>query len=366
MVRKEKYMNWINGFAESSFKLYAGNTIDAFQPLDFFHFYPLWYDLWVERFMRVMDVLDCENKTYQELKHLLPGPSAMRAIIQKIIPTLKGVHPEHTKNFIRMANFFARMLIEACPADPFGNTTNPLHTYAEINLLIQNTPWTEGSPEIAKQLGKLITAAGSLVHGLYNDVVTDFGWDAYGPYSLFTPGKKHQLIIRHFPDLNPSGIWDKIFHTPIHDLKIYQFYEDVEWELAYLGCHTVLKSGNPISGLRHFALEIDGSFVGSHTLPGITHELSDKAENIYKEIRKKDFEQLKEMVMVQECYQLKKMFEAAYMNWLPTHKMFERIKNTPLVTGILPLGKMMTDFEEYKEEFGINSFKKAIENETIK
>jgi hypothetical protein len=97
--------NWIRDFAQASFKLYSGNTVDAFQPLDFFHFYPLWYDLWVNIFMSVMDVLQCDYKSYQELKHLLPVPSSMRAILQKLIPTFAGMDPIHAKNFGRMANF---------------------------------------------------------------------------------------------------------------------------------------------------------------------------------------------------------------------------------------------------------------------
>lgn len=353
-------MNWIKDFAKASFKLYAGNTIDAFQPLDFFHFYPLWYDLWVKRFMSVMDVLGCDYKPYSELKHLLPGPSSMRAIIQKVIPTLAGVGPENKNNFARMANFFARMLKESCSEDPFGLTHNPAHSRQELNQTTESVPWLKADPTTAKKLGQLIAAAGSLVHGLYNDVVTDFGWDAYGPYDFRTPEQNFQVIIRHFPDLAPKDLWPEKFLTPAVDLKIYQFYENTQWELAFLGCHTVLKSGNPISGLRYFAVSINNQFVEPVVLDALIGEFSDKAVELYQEIRKKEFEGLKAMVMLQECYQLKKMFEAAYMNWLPTAEMKARIRGKPLATGILPFGRLMTDIEEYKELFHLNSFEKLL------
>lgn len=353
-------MNWIKDFAKASFKLYAGNTIDAFQPLDFFHFYPLWYDLWVKRFMSVMDVLGCDYQPYSELKHLLPGPSSMRAIIQKIIPTLAGVDPTNKNNFVRMADFFARMLKESCAEDAFGLTHNPVHSRQELNQITESVPWLKADPMTAKKLGQLIAAAGSLVHGLYNDVVTDFGWDAYGPYDFRTPEQNFQAIIRHFRDLAPKDLWPMEFLTPVKDLKIYQFYENTAWELAYLGCHTVLKSGNPISGLKYFAISVNNQFVEPVLIDTLVGEFSDRAVQLYQEIRKKGFEELKAMVMLQECYQLKKMFEAAYMNWRPTAEMKARTKGKPLATGILPLGRLMTDVAEYQELFHLNSFEKLL------
>ena len=310
--------------------------------------------------MSVMDVLELDHKSYQEVKNLLPVPSSMRAILQKIIPTLAGVDNAHSKNFVRMANFFARMLKESCHEDPFGFSHNPIHSRRELNQIIKEIAWHAGNPESAKNLGRLITAAGSLVHGLYNDVVTDFGWEAYGPYNINLPNENYQLIIRHFPDLAPNELWADKFLTPIKDLKIYQFYTNTEWELAFLGCHTVLKSGNPITGLSYFAVSVNGHFVKPEALPPIINELSEKAVEIYKEIRGKNFEQLKEMVIFQECYQLKKMFEAAYMNWQPTEKMLSLTKDKPLTSGLLPFGKLMTSQEEYEELFHLNKFNEEI------
>jgi len=284
----------------------------------------------------------------------------MRAILQKIIPTLAGVKPENAKNFTRAANFFARMLMESCPEDAFGNTHNPLHSREEINKLIQTIPWQEANPEIAKNLGKLITAAGSLVHGLYNDVVTDFGWDAYGPYNISVPGKNYQVIIRHFPDLAPLDLWPERSLTPLQDLKILQFYENTEWELAFLGCHTVLKSGDPIAGLKNYAVVANGKYLKPEAITPIVNELAEKASGLYKHLRTTNFEELKEMVMLQECYQLIKIFAAAYMNWLPTDELNARIKGKQLLKNILPHGKLMVDLEEYKELFHLNSFASAL------
>lgn len=350
-------MNWLEEYAKGSFSLYAGNTISGFQPLDFFHFYGIWYDLWLERIVVAMDKIKAEDRTYDELKNVLPTPSNLRALIQKAIPAYIGSGRNKNNLYKTYTNFIARMLMEACPADPFGKSSTPLHTDSELKRIIENTQWQGGTPEEARALGKLVTAAGSLVHGLYNDVVTDFGWDTYGPYpGQEKGGQKFTLMIRNFPDLKPAGIWSEEFLAPIKNLKIYQLYQDVEWSVGFVGCHTLVKSGDPIRGLKYFSVVADEKVLDQKNIGGLAMELAQKAEKIYKEIRKKDFEALKQMVMLQECYQLKGLFDLANMDWKPTVEMLESVKGKPLLQGILPQDVMMTSLEEYKEVFHFKEF----------
>src|SRR3990167_8388075 len=229
MRSQEKYMTWIKDFAKASYGIYAGNTIDAFQPLDFFHFFGLWYDLWLIEVLKAFDKLDVDKKHYKDLKHLLPMPSNMRAILIKAIPSYVGAGKKNKEVYRRFTNFKARMLQEACIEDPFGKYSTPLHRREEVE-------------EIKK----------------------------------------------------------------------------------------------------------------------ITFHLATKAESLYKEIRKKDFDELKLMVMWQECYQLKALLEAAGMDWRPTAEMLDAIKNQPLQTGVLPHGVMMTSLDQYMKEFHLETFEKEV------
>lgn len=349
-------MSWLKSFAHGSFSLFAGNSVDAFQPLDFYHFYPLWYDLWIDRIDEALTQLNADEKTFQELHHLLPVPSNIRAILQKIVPSYRGFvrkNPEQTK---RVTEFFARMLSESCPTDPFGESSTPLHSDEEVKAILEQTEWQDGTPEHARMLGKLLTASASLVHGLYNDLVTDFGWDAYGPYRAIKDGKEHTLLIRHFPDLRPSDLWSSEFLAPVRELKIIALYEDVKWRIACVGCHTLLESGNPITGLREFAVEADGRVVSPSEIQSLIETIAVRAESLYRSIREKPFEEIKKMVILQECYQTKKLFEAAGMNWLPTDEMLIRVKDKPLLSGLVPEGKIMTSVEQYEREFGFHEF----------
>lgn len=349
-------MSWLNEFAKGIFGIYSGNTLEAFQPLDFFHFYPMWYDLWIERIDEAIKKLKLEQKAYEELKHLLPVPSNKRAIIQKIIPSYRAFKIKDREKVKRVTNFFARMLMEACPDDPFAQRYNRIHSSRHLDEMYGRLNWNQADENVARKSGRLLTAAASLVHGLYNDLVTDFGWDTYGPYQ----NERQTLLIRHFPDLQPKELWSNTFLASIKELTVYGLYEGVEWEISAVGCHTLVKGGNPIAGLKKYVVLADGRELSLGEIEKLIIELASKAELIYKEIRRLDFEQLKEKVMFQECYQLKKMFDQAGMDWKPTMRMFERIKNRPLLNDLLPRGRMMNDVQEFKQTFGFDEFEREV------
>lgn len=353
-------MPWIRQFAKGSFGVFSGNTIENFQPIDFYHFFPLWYDVWIKQIVRVIQKLKLEDKSFEEVRHLLPTPSNLRAILVKIIPTYQRYQEQDREACKLVTNFFARMLLESCPKDPFAISSNPYHSDSEISSLMRGIKWQETDVQQARKIGQLVTAAGSLVHGLYNDIVTDFGWDTYGPYDVTLNEMPHSLLIRHFPNLSPTELWPSKYQSSAKELVIYALYQDVEWKISGVGCHTVNTSGNPVQGMRKFAVLVDKKYVSVGDIDKMVITLSLKAEGIYKEIKKMDFEMLKAKVMLQECYQLKKMFDEADIDWRPTGEMVARIKNKSLLSGLLPHGKMMSSFDEYVETFYIKEFARDV------
>ncbi len=133
----------------------------------------------------------------------------------------------------------------------------------------------------------------------------------------------------------------------------------------FSSCHTINKSGIPVQGMRKFAATADGKYLSTDEIQNLVNELSQKAEAIYQEIRKMDFEHLKSKVMLQECYQLKIMFDFTGIDWQPTEEMKNRIEGKSLLDGILPRGKMITDIDEYKELFGIKLFAQEVLGEQV-
>ncbi|MBU1037369.1 hypothetical protein KKF32_05115 [Patescibacteria group bacterium] len=358
-------MSWIKPFSKATFKVFAGQVLEGFQPIDFFHFFPLWHDLWVAKITEIIKKLNLGNKHFKDIKYLLPPPSNIRAILLKLIASYHASSIKNKNEYKLVANFFAKILQESCTNDPFSLTSNPYHSKEEIRDLVQTIPWKEADTTIARKIGQLITAVGSLVHGQYNDVVTDLGWETYGPYQIQHLKQNYTLLIRHFPNLAPKELWPQKYLASAKELIIYALYQDVKWEIYVVGCHTVSKKGNPVTGMKKYAVIADDKTVSQEKMIEFIKESSNKAEAVYQEIKGMDFEQLKLMVMTQECYQLKLLFDKADINWKPTKEMLERIKNKPLLKNIFPHGKFIETADEFMKIFGVKKFAKEVLQEKI-
>lgn len=352
-------MSWIKSHARGSFALYAGNVIAAFQPLDFYHFFPLWYEKWVERMARAIRVLELETKKYHEIRHLLPCPSGIRGVLTKIIPAYLGSERKNPGDFQTVANFLATMLQQACPDDPFAQRANPFHSPQQIEELMSTVFWQPATPNTARAQGRLVAAAGSLMHGLYNDVVTDYAWDGYGPYKVQYQGEEYTLLIRHFPDMQPRELWPVSVMPKCKEIVIYSLYQEVEWEIAALGCHTVTKSGNPVEGMRYHAVMIDGQAVSNERLDNLIAQLAEKAEKVYRKIRTLDDVSLKQKVMLQECYPLKNMLKQAGIEWRPTSDMLHACRQ-PLKSNFIPCDELIDSIERYEELLGLRVFAEEV------
>jgi len=188
-------------------------------------------------------------------------------------------------------------------------------------------------------------------------LVTDMGWDAYGPYQIGEYG----LLIRDFPDLQPLVLWDENLASIKH-LEIYAIYEQVEWKIAGVGCHTMLISGNPIQGLKKYCVKADGKVLTEPQIDELITEFAIKSEALYRNIRLMDFEQLKQKIVWQELYQLKNLMEAAGLNWEPDEILMKLIKNQPLLKNIFPHGRLINTVREFKTIFGFEKFEKELKN----
>jgi len=354
-------MHWIKRFSKGYYSLFGGNSFEAFQPLDFYHFNPLWYDLWISGVAKAIKKLGLEDKKFSEFEDLIPVPSNTRTILAKLITAY--VHCNSSKkagDFKTVSNLLARTLIEKCPDDPFSENSNPCHDAKEIKKIVGSAAWKDSSIDDAKNIGRLITSAGSLVHGLYNDVVTDFAWEVYGPYKVRYKNSDYTLLIRHFTNLKPSELWPARYMSSVDDIKIYSLYQNIHWEIKAVGCHTISSKGSPVESLKKHSIVVDGRQIGNKKRDKLIEELSHKARDIYRQIKKMNIEQIKYKVLLQECYQLKKLFDAAQMSWKPTNEIIKRVKNKPIPTNFLPHGVVIKNVKDYEKIFGIDTFYKEV------
>lgn len=351
-----RYPKWIDEWSKASYQLVEGNVIEAFQPLDFYHFFPLWYDLFFEKVGESIDKARAKTASTQELLPYMPVPSSVRAILQRFIAMLRFYEgdPQVAKKIIE---FLDEVLNLQCQRDPYGMKENITHTETQLDAILAEKPWQPATLETSREIGRLFAGATSLAHGLYNDVVTDNAIDIYGPYKISDKNGEGIMIIRHFPNLQTEELWPDNRSFPVRELKIYQIYNpEIKIRIPWIGVH-IITTGNPVELLRSYAIEVDGKPLNDlGSIQELTATSVSSATAIYQKVKALDFESLKKKVIEQENFQLIKLFSFVEMDWRPSQEMLERVKDKPLLQNLFITGRIMT-FEEYEEQFGINKLK---------
>lgn len=359
MKQNNQANDWIEDWAKASYQLVEGNVLEAFAPIDFYHFYPLFFDLWFAKIFHAIKLIEQKQIPREDVLKSLPVPSSIRGIIFKLIAVLPYIEIDPTI-VKKVLKFFFDVLDEVNITDPFATSENLVHDEWELGKIINDSAWEPANPEIAKKIARLYTSCLSLCHGLYNDITTDNAIDIYAPYPVKYQGKNYSLVIRHFPDLKTSELWGKDDTQPVEELIFYQLYHPVTIKIPWLGCHMMME-GSPIELLQEYAIIADGDKLNEKGISDLTEKIVAKTIAIYEKVKSMDFEGLKRKVIEQENYQLINLFKLVGMDWQPEQNMFEAVNNKPLTKGLFILGKILT-FEEYKQQFGINKLKKIYQD----
>ncbi|MEW6407512.1 MAG: hypothetical protein AB1465_02370 [Patescibacteria group bacterium] len=356
------YQKWIDQYARASYQLFSGNVLEAFQPLDFYHFFPLWYDLWLDKIYVAIQKIKKEETSLNKIVKYFPPPTSVRSFFKKIVSSFPHLSRQEVFKFKEIVSFLYNVLKHQCKKDIFAQNSNIIHTPAEINDILKNIKWQKSDKESAQNLGQLCMGIGHLINGLYNDVVTDVSWDVYGPYNISKKfkNKKTILLIRDFPNLKPIELWPEtqaVKKIKYKEIKIYTIYKNLNCHIGYIGCHTTFSGGQVTGNMLKYAIIVDGKYKNDL---GEIRKLKDYflrlAVEQWPRLKNLSFEKLKQKVLLQECYQLQRFFEFLKIDWQPTEEMKERIKDKPLLSGIYPRSRII-NFKEYCEYFGVNKLK---------
>ena len=81
-LNNKKYPSWIDHYASSVYRMFKGMDLRTMEPLDGYHFHPLYSDLWLGRIYQA--VKKFKDKKFSISKHAnyLPNPSTIRALIE--------------------------------------------------------------------------------------------------------------------------------------------------------------------------------------------------------------------------------------------------------------------------------------------
>ncbi|OGE31005.1 hypothetical protein A2631_04970 [Candidatus Daviesbacteria bacterium RIFCSPHIGHO2_01_FULL_44_29] len=332
-----------------------GTSAEAEKPFPMTDSLPLWYDLFV---IKVAEALQ-KNKLQPEL---LPTVSNLRFILYKIMRSYVGLSEERKrqvqKPYQKVFNLLLETIRKLVPIDSFCVHSNLYWSQEEVEDRLSQL---ELSPvqdrEESRLIAKLNLGLTSLVHGLYNDIVTDFGIDVYGPYQVAIDGQEYALLVKNFPDLNPLALsWPQQFLPKIKQVYMYLLYAGTKWEIKGVGCHTNLLSGNPIDDLRKVAVVADGEILDQKEIEALTKETLLKSQDLYIHIIDSGFEEQKKQALFQECFQFKKLFDKAGIDWKPSQEMIARVAGKE----IIPTPGVIQDMTEYRQKLGVDRFKEEV------
>lgn len=354
-MEQQAQSQWIKDFIDGTQQLFAGQNLGAVQPIDFFSFYTTWHANWVQSIDELLTELGAYQKEYSQLQDLLPGPSSIRAVLIKFVLSYSASAETGAGSYKRVTNFLARMLHAAVTTDPFAKISQRIHSQAQIEQTLSQLELHSPSGEMSRQIGRLNTALGSLVHGIYNDVCTDFGWDVYGPYTL----TGQQLLIRHFQNLQPDGLFWDSSELPIYkDVKMYTLYKGIQWKISGVGCHTIPEGGNPVDCLSQVAVVVDGKQITREEFNWYIHDAAEKAAAIYKKIRNMSQEELQHMALRQEWYQLNGLFTTVGKDWEPPDHSIRKALQP--IQHIYPMDTFTETREQYIDIFGLDTFAREV------
>lgn len=332
-----------------------GTSAEAEKPFPMTDSLPLWYDLFV------IKVSEAFRKVRLQ-KDLLPTVSNLRFILYKIMRSYVGLSEERKAEVQKPYQILFNLLLETVhrlvPVDSFCHRSNQYWTQTEVEERIKNLELSSiQDREESRLIAKLNLGLTSLVHGLYNDIVTDYGVDVYGPYKIHAAGSEYSLLVKYFPNLNPHDLgWPEEFLPAIKQVYLYLFYAGTQWEIKGVGCHTNILSGNPIDDLRKFAVVADGKTLSKESIESLTKEMLKKSQDLYIHIIDSGFEEQKKQALFQECFQFKKIFDHAGIDWRPTQEMIDRMKGKE----IFPTPGVIKNIEEYRVKLGVEKFKDEI------
>lgn len=369
-LQNKKYPIWIDEFAKSVFRLFKGMDLRTMEPLDCFHFHPLYSDLWIEKIYQAIKKFKEQNISFKEqnisFKEVInsfPNPSSARAMIEFMVL--------HWNNVVRLGikvdknkvkeifDFFVKILKIKNKKDIFCYKSNIVHNQQEIENLIRKIKWLEGNPEISQALGKLYLAISSLVNGIMNDWCTDVGIEVWGPYDVSKYfGKNTVLIIRDFPVLKLPELWLHHKKYKYKKARIYTIYKNIKVRMEYVSCHTIVK-GDLAKNLICYAFILDEKYISNlNKMKKLANHFLKLAEEQYVQVKNLDYEDLKQKLLEQERYQLYDFFKLVKMDWKLSEEMRKRVKNRQLLKNIYPLTSYQLSREEINKFFGIDNLKR--------
>lgn len=336
---------WIQPFLESSYQLFANHDPASHLPFDAWGLHPIYGSLWLEKIYDM--VIAFNEKGYRIEDHLdkFPNLSSTRFLVLMNTIHYQTSKMDDPKIITTIQDFLVKSIELRSKEDLFAHDKNIEHSNNQVKEIIKNNPLKSSTPEESREIGKILVALASLTHGLYNDWCTDYDYEITGPYHL----NDQMILFRSFPDLNPKDVWPEITWD-FKNASIITAYKNLDAKIAFVGCH-ITYTDNTINNLSGYNMQVDGKSLNNlELLKAFREQIMPIAAEQFERYLNMNFEGQKTKFVLQEHYQFKKLFDLVGMDWRPSQKIIEKIKDKELIKDVFPSYEM--NMKNYRKAFG--------------
>lgn len=335
---------WVDECAKAIHRAFSNMVPSSWVP-DGFSVLGLLQGAFIEQLHLAVINLKRKGVPIAVVAHSFSNPSTLHAALY-----FANVEYRNHKNKDKVAyketvEYLVELIYFLAKKDPWIERSNIVHSPEEITALLETTPFLDGNQDISKELGRLYVSSVSLAYSLYGDFFPQEACDIYGPYDVSKQyGAGAILLIKHFPKLTPEDLWPQIYNREYSDVKIIQIYKNIEFACEFIGMHSLYK-GDTHNNLITYAVSANGSFIqDTDSIKQLRTTLAEKATEQSKIRDAMTKEDIKNKFLYWLGYQYNEFFKLADMNWKPTPKMLDAIKNKEI-----PDKLVMTSMPPYDE-----------------
>lgn len=323
-----KYPKWIDEYAKAFHNAFTKMVPISWGPIDVMSLIASLNSAFISKVYEAITKVKNQGYKIDKIARAFSCPSVLRPALFFLTFEYQNSKPQNKAQFKEVVEYIIEILSYLTKKDVFAYESNIGHRDEEIEFILKKTDWQNGNREIARELGKLYNSLASLVFSLYKDFFPQDSHEIYGPYDASKKfGKKTILLIKHFPKIKPVELWPEIKKLKYSDVKIFQVYRNVKFKCEAIGMHSIYK-GDLINNLVSYFVAVDdipqNSVRKIKELSDYFAEIATKQSMVYEKLSK---EELKMKALEWECYQFFEFFKLAQMDWRPTEKMYEAIKD---------------------------------------
>jgi len=355
--RKNKIPGWIDQYAKAVRRFTFNHDHDpgSHLPFNAFRFYPLYFNVWLDKIYQAIILTNRRKYGSGKIIKAMPAYGSLKYIFYTLV-NMAGYFDYDVKRAKVIFDFFVKIM-QSISADKniFNEYENILRTPSQLKPIIAGLKKVSGEQE-KKTLAKFIGILAMYNHALYNDFSTEFGYSIEGPYQL---NAEEQLVIRHFPNLNPKELWPSLAGIKLSNIVVCSIYKNIRLKMRFTTTHLITKDNYQDKLAKYLIFINDKPMLNSNKLFALTTKIAERTAQIYQEQKKLNFERTKIKFLTQQAYELKGLFDLAGLNWRPGQELLNKVRNKKLKSGGIIKMSYPANKKEYEDYVGVSYLKKV-------